>query len=122
MTLAHVLGELVARLDAHGVAYAVVGGLAASQLVKRDSLATSTWRSWSTTMTKLRLVAEASRKLDLLATGRVAKRLDLTIVCWSVRGLDGLPGTEPSPVSRRVRYGLDDGGICVGRQIQPKGR
>jgi hypothetical protein len=30
LKLARVLGELVARLDAHGVAYAVVGGLAAS--------------------------------------------------------------------------------------------
>jgi peptidoglycan/xylan/chitin deacetylase (PgdA/CDA1 family) len=43
----------------------------------------------------------------------VAKKLGLTIVCWTVRGLDGLPGVEPSRVARRVREGLEDGGIVA---------
>jgi peptidoglycan-N-acetylglucosamine deacetylase len=45
--------------------------------------------------------------------GRVAKELGLEIVCWSVRGLDGLPGVSPSQVARRVCLGLSDGGIVA---------
>lgn len=48
-----------------------------------------------------------------LRIGRVAKRLGLKIVCWTVRGLDGLPGAVPEKVARRVRYGLNDGGIVA---------
>ncbi|HEY5960869.1 MAG TPA: polysaccharide deacetylase family protein [Polyangiaceae bacterium] len=48
-----------------------------------------------------------------LRIGRVAKRLGLTIVCWTVRGLDGLPGAEPRTVARRVEYDLEDGGIVA---------
>jgi peptidoglycan/xylan/chitin deacetylase (PgdA/CDA1 family) len=48
-----------------------------------------------------------------LRIGRVAKRLGLSIVCWTVRGLDGLPGAEPAAVARRVEYGLEDGGIVA---------
>ncbi len=48
-----------------------------------------------------------------LRIGRVAKRHDLAIVCWTVRGLDGLPGVEPSRVARRVRDALEDGGIVA---------
>lgn len=48
-----------------------------------------------------------------LRIGQVAKRHELDIVCWTVRGLDGLPGVEPSKVARRVRDQLDDGGIVA---------
>ena len=48
-----------------------------------------------------------------LRIGRVAKRHQLDIVCWTVRGLDGLPGVEPSKVVARVRAGLQDGGIVA---------
>jgi peptidoglycan-N-acetylglucosamine deacetylase len=48
-----------------------------------------------------------------LRVGRVAKKLGLKIVCWTVRGLDGLPGVLPSRVARRVRDGLEDGGIVA---------
>lgn len=48
-----------------------------------------------------------------LRIGRVAKRLGLRIVCWSVRGLDGLPSAEPAKVARRVSLGIEDGGIVA---------
>jgi peptidoglycan-N-acetylglucosamine deacetylase len=48
-----------------------------------------------------------------LRIGRVAKKLGLRIVCWTVRGLDGLPGVEPSRVAQRVHDGLEDGGIVA---------
>jgi peptidoglycan-N-acetylglucosamine deacetylase len=48
-----------------------------------------------------------------LRVGRVAKRLGVKIVCWTVRGLDGLPGVQPERVARRVRVGLVDGGIVA---------
>jgi peptidoglycan/xylan/chitin deacetylase (PgdA/CDA1 family) len=48
-----------------------------------------------------------------LRIGRVAKRMGLTIVCWTVRGLDGIPGAEPRTVARRVEYDLEDGGIVA---------
>jgi peptidoglycan/xylan/chitin deacetylase (PgdA/CDA1 family) len=48
-----------------------------------------------------------------LRIGRVAKRHEVDIVCWTVRGLDGLSGAEPSKVARRVCDHLDDGGIVA---------
>ncbi|HMA91083.1 MAG TPA: polysaccharide deacetylase family protein [Polyangiaceae bacterium] len=45
--------------------------------------------------------------------GRVAKRMGLNIVCWTVRGLDGLPGVAPARVVKRVRGRLKDGGIVA---------
>lgn len=48
-----------------------------------------------------------------LRVGRVAKRLGLHLVCWTVRGLDGLPGVEPARVIKRIRNGLEDGGIVA---------
>lgn len=48
-----------------------------------------------------------------LRIGHVAQRLGLTIVCWTVRGLDGLSSAEPARVARRVCQGLEDGAIIA---------
>lgn len=44
---------------------------------------------------------------------RVADRLELTTVGWSVRARDGLAGTTPEEVVLRVRRGLEDGAIVL---------
>jgi peptidoglycan/xylan/chitin deacetylase (PgdA/CDA1 family) len=44
---------------------------------------------------------------------RVADELDLTIVGWSVRGLDGYAGARPEAVESRIRNGLCDGAIVL---------
>jgi peptidoglycan-N-acetylglucosamine deacetylase len=47
------------------------------------------------------------------AIARVSADLDLAIVGWSARGLDGLPGARPDMVAARVREGLRDGAIVL---------
>lgn len=44
---------------------------------------------------------------------RIVDELDLTVVAWSVRGLDGLASARPEDVERRVRRGLADGAIVA---------
>ena len=47
---------------------------------------------------------------------RIAKeadRLDLAVVGWSVRGIDGLARSDPRKVAARVLQGLDDGAIVL---------
>jgi peptidoglycan/xylan/chitin deacetylase (PgdA/CDA1 family) len=44
---------------------------------------------------------------------RVAEDLDLSIVGWSARGLDGLPGARPEEVAARIRKNLRDGAIIL---------
>lgn len=43
----------------------------------------------------------------------IADDLDLTIVAWSARGLDGLAGARPDRVAARVRRGLRPGAIVL---------
>ncbi|MGC4070691.1 MAG: polysaccharide deacetylase family protein [Polyangiaceae bacterium] len=43
----------------------------------------------------------------------VAKELGLVLTCWSIRGLDGLPGVATSRVERRVLSLLRDGAIVA---------
>jgi peptidoglycan-N-acetylglucosamine deacetylase len=45
--------------------------------------------------------------------GSVVRELDLTVVGWSVRGLDGLRGAKPERVAARVVRGLADGAIVL---------
>ena len=44
---------------------------------------------------------------------RVADRLDLTMVGWSVRARDGLARTKPEDVLARISRGLEDGAIVL---------
>jgi peptidoglycan/xylan/chitin deacetylase (PgdA/CDA1 family) len=44
---------------------------------------------------------------------RIADRLDLTVVGWSVRARDGLAGTRPADVVARISSGLEDGAIVL---------
>jgi peptidoglycan/xylan/chitin deacetylase (PgdA/CDA1 family) len=44
---------------------------------------------------------------------RVAADLDLTVVAWTVRGLDGLAGARPADVAARIDRGLRDGAIVL---------
>lgn len=44
---------------------------------------------------------------------RVANDLDLAVVGWSARGLDGLPGAQPERVAARIRGDLRDGAIVL---------
>lgn len=44
---------------------------------------------------------------------RVADDLELTIVAWSARGFDGLPGAAPERVAARVKKGLRPGAIVL---------
>jgi peptidoglycan-N-acetylglucosamine deacetylase len=44
---------------------------------------------------------------------KVVRDLDLTVVGWSVRALDGLGSSLPSRVARRVVRGLEDGAIVL---------
>jgi peptidoglycan/xylan/chitin deacetylase (PgdA/CDA1 family) len=51
-----------------------------------------------------------------LTSPRVAHALDwfdVTVVGWSVRGLDGLAGARPEKVAARVVRGLEDGAIVL---------
>jgi peptidoglycan/xylan/chitin deacetylase (PgdA/CDA1 family) len=43
----------------------------------------------------------------------VAKELGLVLTCWSIRGLDGLPGVATKRVERRVLSRLRDGAIIA---------
>jgi peptidoglycan/xylan/chitin deacetylase (PgdA/CDA1 family) len=43
----------------------------------------------------------------------VAKELGLVLTCWSIRGLDGLPGVATARVERRVSSRLHDGAIIA---------
>ncbi len=40
-------------------------------------------------------------------------RCDVTVVGWSARGYDGLPGREPSAIAARVAADLEDGAIVL---------
>jgi peptidoglycan/xylan/chitin deacetylase (PgdA/CDA1 family) len=44
---------------------------------------------------------------------RVAEDLDLMVVAWTVRGVDGLPGARPADVAARIARGLRDGAIVL---------
>ena len=44
---------------------------------------------------------------------RIAERLDLTMVGWSVRARDGLARTKPDDVLARISRGLEDGAIVL---------
>lgn len=44
---------------------------------------------------------------------RVAAELDLEIVGWSVAARDGIAGTKPDDVVRRIRSGIEDGAIVL---------
>lgn len=44
---------------------------------------------------------------------RIADRLDLTMVGWSVRARDGLARTKPEDVLARISRGLEDGAIVL---------
>lgn len=44
---------------------------------------------------------------------RIADRLDLTVVGWSVGARDGLASTKPADVVTRVSRGLEDGAIVL---------
>jgi peptidoglycan/xylan/chitin deacetylase (PgdA/CDA1 family) len=44
---------------------------------------------------------------------RIADRLDLTTVGWSVRARDGLASTKPDDVLARISRGLEDGAIVL---------
>src|SRR5262249_13168953 len=51
-----------------------------------------------------------------LTSPRIARALewfDLTVVGWSVRGLDGWPGARPAEVAARVARDLRDGAIVL---------
>ena len=53
---------------------------------------------------------------------RIAERLDLTVVGWSVRGRDGLAGAQPDDVARRIARGLGDGAIVLMHDAAERGR
>jgi len=44
---------------------------------------------------------------------KAARALDLTVVGWSVRGLDGVTGARPERVAARIARGLCDGAIVL---------
>jgi len=44
---------------------------------------------------------------------KVAKELNLTLLCWTIRGLDGLPGADTTKIVRRVTTQLRDGAIVA---------
>ena len=44
---------------------------------------------------------------------RIAEQLELTVVGWSVAGLDGLARAEPKRVAARIARGLTDGAIVL---------
>ena len=44
---------------------------------------------------------------------RIAERLDLTMIGWSVRARDGLASTKPDDVLARISRGLEDGAIVL---------
>ena len=44
---------------------------------------------------------------------RIADQLDLTMVGWSVRAVDGLARTKPDDVLARISRGLEDGAIVL---------
>jgi peptidoglycan/xylan/chitin deacetylase (PgdA/CDA1 family) len=43
----------------------------------------------------------------------VARKLGLVVVCWTIRGLDGLPGANSERVLQRVIPKLRDGAIIA---------
>jgi peptidoglycan/xylan/chitin deacetylase (PgdA/CDA1 family) len=44
---------------------------------------------------------------------QAVRELDLEVVGWSVKGMDGLRGAEPAKVARRITGGLEDGAIVL---------
>jgi peptidoglycan/xylan/chitin deacetylase (PgdA/CDA1 family) len=52
---------------------------------------------------------------------RVAEELELEVVGWTVRGLDGLPGAQPDSVAARIRRGLGHGAIILMHDAPEKG-
>ncbi|HEY8077398.1 MAG TPA: polysaccharide deacetylase family protein, partial [Labilithrix sp.] len=52
---------------------------------------------------------------------RVADRLGLTVVGWSVRGRDGLAGANADAVARRIARGLRDGAIVLMHDAAERG-
>lgn len=55
------------------------------------------------------------------AVARVAADLDLTVVGWTARGLDGLPGARADAVAARVIRDLRDGAIVLLHDAPEKG-
>lgn len=45
--------------------------------------------------------------------GKVVRELDLTVVGWNVKALDGLGASKPDRVASRVNRGLEDGAIVL---------